>query len=144
LFWKKSSKSTVSFSFPNDDDCQRSTFRVEPKESEPVHVRFGNEITKVVNLSAGGMAFENHDFGEGESHSVRLQLPGEYVDVICTVTVLRMNPTGEICFSTFSDIDDESQDVLHHYVLTRQKSLLRSKKTAKIYLGSKNPEIYND
>jgi len=133
LFWKKSDKSTVSFSFPNDDDCQRSTFRVAPWDSEPVHVRFGDESTKVVNISAGGMAFENHNFKEGEQHPVRLHLPGEYKDVVCTVTILRINPTGEICFTTFTEIDSESLDVIHHYVLTHQKSLLQKKKTTKIY-----------
>jgi hypothetical protein len=85
------------------------------------------------------MAFENHDFKEGEHHPVRLHLPGEYLDVVCEVTILRMDPTGEICFSTFSDISQESIDVIHHYVLTHQKSLLQKKKTSKIYHAEATP-----
>jgi len=133
LFWKKSDKTTVSFSFPNDDECKRTAFRVTPEDDFPIYVRFGEEKTRVVNISAGGMAFENHEFHQGEAHAVELDLPGEYRSVRCTVSVLRIDGTGKICFATFSDMDGDSHDTLHHYVLGQQKRLLQKKRTMPIH-----------
>ncbi len=133
MFWKKNDKSTVSFSFPNEDECQRTSFRVAPDDGSPVHVRFGAAKTRVLNISAGGLAFENHDFSEGESHDIVLSLPGEYVDVRCNVTILRMDSTGKICFSTFSSLSPEGLDIIHHYVLVHQKQNIQKNKAQPVY-----------
>ena len=125
MFWKKGDRSTVTFTYEDPVGCQRQTFRVHPADDQPIDLVFMGKKTKVLNISAGGMAFENQNFSAGDSEELSMTLPGENRLFSCVVTVLRMDDSNKICFSKFTDVDADSADVLHHYVLARQKQVLR-------------------
>lgn len=129
LFWKKTKKieKPPEVLFEESDD-KRTTFRVTPTESFPIHLNVDGQDIEAVDISAGGISFEisfeNKEFKIGSSYPIKFHVPHNG-DVKARVKIVRINDKN-ICGAQFYDLTSYEEDALHHYVLKRQKESMKS------------------
>jgi len=74
LFWKKKSKDTGNKLFKNPTET-RGSFRVYPSKENPILLKVGTTALNAVDISAGGISFDNKDFIIGEKYPMEITLP---------------------------------------------------------------------
>jgi hypothetical protein len=121
LFWKKKNKPEKKFKAPEE---ARQAYRVVPDPENPILLNLEGISLEVVEISSGGLAFRNKGFQEGSSYKVDFILPTGG-GIKTQIKILRIDE-DDICRCNFIDLDIDSEDSLHHYVLVRQKEDLRS------------------
>ena len=122
MFWKKKNKPEKKFKAPEE---ARQAYRVVPDPENPILLNLEGISLEVVEISSGGLAFRNKGFQEGSSYKVDFILPTGG-GIKTQIKILRIDE-DDICRCNFIDLDIDSEDSLHHYVLVRQKEDLRSK-----------------
>jgi len=121
LFWKKKSKQEKKLKAPEE---ARQAYRVVPDPENPILLNLEGKSLEVLEISSGGLAFKNQGFQAGSSYKVDFVLPTGG-GIKTQIKILRIDEE-DICRCNFIDLDIDSEDSLHHYVLVRQKDDLRS------------------
>ena len=125
MFWKRKQTDSEIFSLTLND--RRSSFRVSPSASAPIEFDIKGHKARVVNISAGGLAFKCKHFGDGDSLAVEFLLPDLNVS-IATILEIKKIDKQNICHCQFKEIGEEAVESIHQYVLKRQKELIQSKR----------------
>ena len=127
MFWKEKQNDSEIFSLESSD--RRLAYRASPHSNAPIAFEFGGEKVQVVNISAGGLAFKNKGFKNGDTHTIELLLP--YQNIILA-PVLKINTIDDqnVCHCNFSAIGEDEVELIHQYVLNWQKEIMQSKKAS--------------
>lgn len=121
MFWKKKIKQEKKIEAPEE---ARQSYRVTPDPENPLFLDLEGNSLEIVEISSGGLAFKNQGLKEGSSHTIDFVLPtGSAIKT--RIKILRIDEKN-ICRCNFVNLDVESEDSLHRYVLVRQKDDLRS------------------
>lgn len=103
----------------------RQAYRVEPDSENPLFLNLEGISLEIVEISSGGLAFKNQGLKAGSAHMIDFVLPTGGI-IKTRIKILRVDEE-DICRCNFINLDVESEDALHRYVLVRQKDDLRSK-----------------
>ena len=121
MFWKKKSKDDKKFRAPDE---ARQAYRITPDPENPIFLNIAGKSLEILEISSGGLAFKNQGFKAESSHRIDFVLPTGGA-IKTRIQVLRIDEE-DICRCNFVNLDVESEDALHRYVLVRQKDDLRS------------------
>jgi hypothetical protein len=120
---KKSKPETETLESVSQD--QRDCFRYDFQPGQGFEIEFKNETVEVVNISAGGIAFENICFKpfDVDSISFRLDIPNFTgpTDFTAGLRVLFID-AHNICHCLFEQCPLEQHELIHKYVLEMQKN----------------------
>jgi hypothetical protein len=122
LFWKKKNKKEEKLKAPEE---ARQAYRVAPDSENPLFLNLEGTALEIVEISSGGLAFKNQGLKAGSTYLVDFVLPTGGA-IKTKIKILRIDEE-DICRCNFINLDIESEDTLHRYVLVRQKDDLRSK-----------------
>lgn len=127
MFWKKTCPSQPIFSYETDD--QRTSFRVHPSVEAPVTLFFSHtgSTVEVLSIGAGGVAFTNCAFKEGDVQPALFSIPTEDTMISATVEIVHVDEKN-ICHCKFRDLASDAQNAIHRYMLVVQKEELGKKK----------------
>ncbi len=138
MFWKKSNKkdgnSNKLFSIPKE---LRGAFRVTPSPSAPLKATLDEKPILILNLSSGGLCCKEIDLDVGNIYSLEVFLPPENKKISVSVEILP-NDEANHCRCRFLDLSLEFEDLIHLYVLNRQKE---EQENYKKMLSEKNTEV---
>ena len=122
MFWKKKNKQEKKIKAPEE---ARQAYRIAPDPDNPLFLNLEELSLEIVEISSGGLAFKNQGLKADSTHMVDFILPTGG-SIRSQIKILRIDDK-DICRCHFVDLDLESEDSLHRYVLVRQKEDLRSK-----------------
>lgn len=113
---------------PEDPDDKRTAFRYVFSPDFGLCLVFKKKAVTLVNISAGGLAFENQDFFPGDTDQIQLSLdiPGFAEPAIFHVQtrIFHISRDG-VCHCSFDALDPDQAELIHKYVLEMQKRELR-------------------
>jgi hypothetical protein len=120
LFWrKKKNKQDDPFCLVFEEG-PRYYFRVSPDPGRPVTFRVGERVFTVEDISAGGVALRAGDMTAGQRLAGTIHLPGGERPLPVVTVVRGVSPHG-VAGTQFSEIREADREVIHLYVLGRQK-----------------------
>lgn len=105
---------------------RRSAYRVRPSADAPIELSLGGRTVPVRDISAGGLSFAAAGFAAGDREQIAFCLPGLGACVTTDLEVVTVDADG-LVHGRFLDLDGETEDALHLYVLQRQKQQIRGK-----------------
>lgn len=139
MFWKKKHTSTDEKKadkaqwIEHDSSSRRETFRYAPTDGSPLsEMTFLKKKVQVMDISAGGLSFRNIDFSENDTDRFTLDVKGLYYrsgdsrDKI-TLKIVHID-SSNICHAIFQDISTAQADILHQFILEKQKQDIRRAK----------------
>ena len=130
MFWKKKNKENGPkklFKMPTET---RGAFRVYPSEENPILVKVDGKEMLAIEISSGGISFENQGFKLGATYSMEIKLPKDAKPIDAKAEVLKIDDTN-ICRCKILALNPEQEDDIHHYVLSRQKEEIAGKRKYK-------------
>lgn len=103
----------------------RASYSVPPDPDDPVILLIDGHLVRVLEISATGMLASSEHVKAGRRYHFSLEVPTAAMPVAGYMDVL---PDGDDVKFTcqFVDLNADDVDSLHHYVLVRQKQLIRS------------------
>jgi len=126
LFWNKKKEEKKMFEVPEGN---RGSYRVYPNDDEPILIKIkGGKTSKAVDICAGGISFPNDNYDIGSTHDCKIKLSRDVEPFAAKVIIHKIDDTN-VCRCSITDTGDEQDDMVHHYVMTRQKEDIASKKT---------------
>lgn len=130
MFWKKKNTS-IDISVSNSDS-RREAFRFTPFDGELFHVVFLGKKLRILDISAGGVSFENKGFKVNDADIIEIDLR-EFGRLnqrkISLKTRILSIDAKNICHTEFDGISVEQEDLLHHFVYSLQKKEIRNYKS---------------
>ncbi len=106
-------------------DYERMAYRVVPDRNDPVILQVEAKLVRVINISAGGVSCASEHIHPGKHYPARVNLPDESADIPCELEALCKDKRN-LLHCRFLGMDARHVDRLHHYVLERQKSAIKS------------------
>lgn len=108
---------------PADD--QRESFRYEFREDQRLDLFFMQKNVSILNISAGGMAFENQEFEQFDFDFIKfkLDIPNFKGDstFFAGLRILKID-ANNICHCIFEQCSIEQHELIHKFVLEMQKN----------------------
>ena len=127
MFWKKKkTKGDDPFGLEFEEG-PRYYFRVCPAPDRPVTFQVGGKVYPVEDISAGGFALHAEGVAPGQQVPGLLSLPGADKPIPVVVTVRGVSPHG-LVGTEFAKIREGDQELIHLYVLARQKEEIEQRK----------------
>ena len=126
MFWKKKKRIKLLQEPPLD---HRRTFRYEFQASQPFHTQFLNQKVKVINLSAGGIAFMDKGFNQYDIDRIQLDLSlgdRKHPPFVADARILSIT-SDSVCHCIFEGCMIDDYERVHQYVWERQKQDLQHK-----------------
>ena len=103
----------------------RAAYSVVPNPDEPVILQLDGNLARVLEISAVGFSAPSDAAKPGRRYPFSVDLPTYKRPISGYVDVLPDTPDGELnC--RFVDLGADHVDALHHYVLVRQKEVIRA------------------
>ena len=126
MFFKKKQEEKKMFEVPEGD---RGSYRVYPTDDEPILIKIkGGKTSKAVDICAGGISFPNDNYEKGSTHDCKIKLSRDVEPFAAKVIIHKIDDTN-VCRCSITDTNDEQDDMVHHYVMERQKVDIKNKKT---------------
>jgi hypothetical protein len=126
LFWNKKKEDKKMFEVPEGN---RGSYRVYPSDDEPILIKIkGGKTSKAVDICAGGISFPNDDHEIGSTHECKIKLSRDVEPFAAKVIIHKIDDTN-VCRCSITDTTDEIDDMVHHYVMGRQREDIQAKKT---------------
>ena len=126
MFWNKKKEDKKMFEVPEGN---RGSYRVYPSDDEPILIKIkGGKTSKAVDICAGGISFPNDDHEIGSIHECKIKLSRDVEPFTAKVTIHKIDDTN-VCRCSITDTTDEIDDMVHHYVMGRQREDIQAKKT---------------
>lgn len=123
LFWKKKKPETDSIIQAPED--QREFFRYEFKDGLGFDIHFKGKNLRVINISAGGMAFQNKGFKQFDCDFIKftLDIPNFKGDAtfFAELRIIKITDKGT-CHCIFEQCSLDQHELIHKYVLEMQKN----------------------
>jgi hypothetical protein len=125
LFWKKKnhsqSKDPLHLDYEQD---RRRYYRVQPGTETPVVFIYENRTEPLSNLGAGGLAFfSTAGLEANQVLKGQLYLPDAVTPMSLSCEVVEVEVTG-LVRARITSISPENRELIHQYVLDRQKEVL--------------------
>ncbi|MFH2091182.1 MAG: hypothetical protein ABIJ31_02360 [Pseudomonadota bacterium] len=123
MFWKK--EKPTGDAIIHDSEDKRESFRYQFKDGQRIQIRFLEKTVRVLNISAGGMAFKNDGF---------LQFDFDFIKFTLDIPNFNGNNTffaglrilsliqEDICHCIFAQWSLDQHELIHKYVLEMQKN----------------------
>lgn len=112
------------------DEERRDSFRVEPSSGKPLWISLGHHRYLVRNISAGGIGIyrksDDRAIERGKTYPFQITLP--LLNQVITGTVKVVNRSERAYHCAFIGLSDEKKEIIHLFVLERQKEQLREKR----------------
>jgi hypothetical protein len=123
LFWKK--KKLEIDSIIHDTKDKRNAYRYEFVTGDCITIIFKEKERDLLDISAGGMAFNNDGFQQFDFDYINfsLSIPGFIGDssIYAGLRILRIDDKN-ICHCIFEQCSLEQHELIHKYVLEMQKN----------------------
>lgn len=113
----------------------RAAYRVVPDPDDPIILQLDGKLTRVIDISASGFSCPLDVVKAGRRYPYSIDLPTARRPLSGYVDVLPDTETGHM-HGMFVDLSAEEVDLLHHYVLVRQKTVLRAMRDGKLSYSS--------
>lgn len=126
MFWKKKTKETEKKLFTSPAGT-RGSFRVYPSKENPIILKVGGTSLNAVDISAGGISFDNKNFKLGATYSMEMVLPQGRGTFNAKTEILKIDDT-EVCRCKIIGLSPDEEDGVHAYILDRQKEEIAQKK----------------
>ncbi len=127
MFWKKKKPEDDSFTHESSD--KRNTYRYQFKENQKLEIQFQGKTVRLIDISAGGMAFKNNGFKPLDFDFIkfRLDIPDFNRDntFFAGLRIINIDET-DICHCLFEQCSLDQHELIHKYVLEMQKIELRN------------------
>ena len=104
-------------------DAGRSAYRVAPDTHDPVVLMIEDRIYRVINISATGISCTGPELDLQMRYRVKLLLREEDQPMTLHLDVVTQRDGAYHC--RFVELSEATQEVLHQYVLQRQKQVIR-------------------
>jgi len=127
LFWKKKSKETGDKKLFKTPTETRGSFRVYPSKENPISLKVGSTSLDAVDISAGGISFDNKSFKLGAKYPMELTLPKGKGTYKVSTEILKIDDKN-VCRCTIVGLNPDQEDGIHSYILARQKEEIAQKK----------------
>jgi hypothetical protein len=123
LSWKKEKPATDVISHESED--QRSAYRYQFRENQGFEIKFQGKTVRVLDISAGGMAFKNNGFKLLDFDFIKftLDIPNFTGDntFFAGLRILKISE-DETCHCLFEQCSLDQHELIHKYVLEMQKN----------------------
>ncbi len=123
MFWKKKKQKTDSIIHNTKD--KRKSYRYVFKNDDSITITFKEKERVIIDISAGGMAFNNDGFQQFDFDYINfsLNIPGFIGDssIFAGLRILKIDDKG-ICHCIFEQCSLEQHELIHKYVLEMQKN----------------------
>ena len=126
MFWKKKTKETEKKLFTSPEGT-RGSFRVYPSKENPIILKVGSTSLNAVDISSGGISFDNKNFKLGATYSMEMVLPQGRGTFNAKTEILKIDDT-EVCRCKIIGLSPDEEDGVHAYILDRQKEEIAQKK----------------
>ena len=126
MFWKKKTKETEKKLFTSPAGT-RGSFRVYPSKENPIILKVGSTSLNAVDISSGGISFDNKNFKLGATYSMEMVLPQGRGTFNAKTEILKIDDT-EVCRCKIIGLSPDQEDGVHSYILDRQKEEIAQKK----------------
>ena len=127
MFWKKKSKDTGGKKLFKNPTETRGAFRVYPSKENPIILKVGTTALKAVDISAGGISFDNKGFKLGAKYPMEITLPKGKGNFKVETEILKIDDKN-VCRCKIVGLDPDQEDSIHSYILSRQKEEIAQKK----------------
>ena len=127
LFWKKKIKDSDKGKLFKAPPADRGAFRVYPSKENPVVINVGDTKLIALDISAGGISFNNTNFKSGATYPLEIILP-EKETIIVETTVHKIDDNN-ICRCSIVGLSEYQEDQIHSYILARQKEEIAQQKS---------------
>ncbi len=123
MFWKKKKQETDSIIHDTKD--KRDSYRYEFVAGDCITIIFKEKERDILDISAGGMAFNNDGFQQFDFDYINFTLiiPGFIGDssIFAGLRILKIDDKN-ICHCIFEQCSLEQHELIHKYVLEMQKN----------------------
>ena len=126
MFWKKKTKETGKKLFTSPEGT-RGSFRVYPSKENPIILKVGGTSLNAVDISAGGISFDNKNFKLGATYSMEMALPQGRGTFNLKTEILKIDDK-DVCRCKILGLSPDQEDTVHSYILARQKEEMAQKK----------------
>jgi hypothetical protein len=126
LFWKKKSKDPDEGKLFKAPTADRGAFRVCPSKENPVTIKVGDTKLIAIDISAGGVSFNNSNFKIGATYTLEIILPEK--EIIIVETTVHKIDNNNICRCSIVGLSEYQEDQIHSYILARQKEEMAQNK----------------
>ncbi len=129
MFWKKKRASTKSFI--HESSNKRETYRFEFDKNFCLKIEFKNKIFDLINLSATGVSFKNNELVTGDHGTIKMIF--EFTNITSPVLmeldilIIKIGKNN-MCHAIFNNSSEENREMIHKYILEKQKEKLRINK----------------
>ncbi len=115
-----------------DAGTDRGAYRVAPDPDDPVILQLDGVLTRVLDISANGFSCVAEHVKENMRYSVKLDLPSG-PGVISAYSDVNVVMGDGMVRCQFVGLRDTDQELLHRYVLERQKSAINAIKSSRSF-----------
>ena len=119
------------FSSSIDVGSDRGAYRVVPDSDDPVILQLDGTLTRVLDISASGVSCVAPHVSLNMRYAIKLDLPTEIGVISTYVDISVVSDDGKVRCQ-FVGLNEHEQEMLHHYVLNRQKSAIASIKSGTV------------
>ena len=127
MFWKKKTKDTGKKLFKNPTET-RGAFRVYPSKENPIIIKVGTTSLEAVDISAGGISFNNKGFKLGATYPMEIVLPRGKGPMNVKTEILKIDDR-DVCRCKIIGLSEQQEDEVHSYILARQKEEIAQKRS---------------
>ena len=131
MFWKKR-KTNKKIFFDFQSSSRRNAFRYKHEAINGPEIIFLGKKLRLLDISATGVSFKAKDFTAGALDDVQLDLNDSETKkkpvLSLKIKILsKVNETG-VCHCCFENITEEQEDIIHQYILDKQKAAIKKRK----------------
>lgn len=127
MFWKKKSKDTGGKKLFKNPSETRGSFRVYPSKENPIILKVSSIDLVAVDISAGGISFDNKKFKLGATYPLEMTLPRGKGTITAKTEVLKIDDK-DVCRCKVVGLNEDQEDQVHSYILSRQKEEIAQRK----------------
>ncbi len=121
MFWKKGDNSGLDISL---EEVDRSAHRVRPLSGEPIILMIDGQPCRVHDISAGGALFQSpRKVVAGDVKELKFKLP--FPELLIEGRIRIVAADQDLARGSFLDLEEETMDQIHLYVLETQKRRLK-------------------
>lgn len=133
MLFRKKNKKSIEIEF---DDDRRNYYRIEPPSHKPVRIRIEGHTFNVIDISAGGLAFQSKPLPVGKHYKALIAMTGDDRAVPVILETLSQIKPG-FSRGLFHKIKEEDRERIHQYVLEVQKEEMARKRQEAKEMGDK-------
>lgn len=94
---------------------RRHTKRVAPAEDNPVIMYLNGKKYPLINISTGGLSFENDTFEQDDWHMVDIKIGSDDVDITAVIEIVSIDESN-VCHCRFKSENETNNAVINRFV----------------------------